>query len=98
MPQLLIHSEAGETSSLSLINDTVTIGRRRDNALCLPHLSVSGHHARITGENDCYIIEDLQSTNGTQINGESIERQVLVHQDDMTIGSYKISYSDQHCA
>ena len=94
MPQLLIHSEAGETSSLSLFDEVVSIGRRRDNALCLPHLSVSGHHARITGENDCYIIEDLRSTNGTQINGQNIERQVLVHQDDLTIGSYKISYSE----
>lgn len=96
MPQLLIHSESGDTSSLSINDDTITIGRRRSNALCLPHLSVSGHHARIIQENGCLLIEDLQSTNGTLVNGEKVKRQVLVHLDDITIGSYRVSYSETY--
>jgi len=98
MPQLLIHSETGETSSLSITEDTLTIGRRRGNALCLPHLSVSGYHARIVRENGCLIIEDLNSTNGTQINGENSARRVLVHLDEIAIGSYRISYSETYAA
>lgn len=98
MPQLLIHSESGETSSLTIATDTVTIGRRRSNSLCLPHLSVSGFHARIIDENGCLIIEDLDSTNGTIVNGEKIKRQVLVHLDDIIIGSYRVSYSETYTA
>ncbi len=96
MPQLIIHSESGETSSLTITTDSVTIGRRRGNALCLPHLSVSGFHARIITESGCLIIEDLNSTNGTIVNGEKIIRQVLVHMDDIIIGSYRVSYSETH--
>lgn len=94
MPQLLIHDETGATSSLNIKTETVTIGRRRGNGLCLPHLSVSGYHACITDENGCLIIKDLDSTNGTIVNGEKIKRQVLVHLDDIIIGSYRISYSE----
>ncbi len=94
MPQLLIHDQSGETSSVTITGDAVTIGRRRTNALCLPHLSVSGFHARIDDEQGCLIIEDLDSTNGTIINGEKIKRHVLVHLDDIIIGRYRISYSE----
>ena len=96
MPQLIIHSESGETSSLTIATDTVTIGRRKDNTLCLPHLSVSGYHARIIEESGCSIIEDLNSTNGTIVNGEKISKQVLVHLDDIIIGSYRASYSETY--
>jgi len=94
MPQLLIHSDTGETSYLTIDKDIVTVGRRSENDLCLPHLSVSGYHARIVAANSCLVIEDQQSTNGTMVNGQRIDQQVLVHLDDITIGSYKISYSE----
>ena len=94
MPQLIIHDESGDTSSLAISTETVTIGRRRTNTLCLPNLSVSGFHARITDEKGCLIIEDLDSTNGTIVNGEKIKRQVLVHLDDIIIGNYRISYTE----
>ncbi len=96
MPQLIIHDESGETSSLTISTKTVTIGRRRTNTLCLPHLSVSGFHACITDDKGCLIIEDLDSTNGTIVNGEKIKRQVLVHLDDIIIGSYRVSYSETY--
>ena len=96
MPQLLISDESGETSSLAIATQTVTIGRRRNNSLCLPHLSVSGYHAQIAAEKGCLTIEDLDSTNGTIVNGEKIAKQVLVHLDDIIIGSYRISYSETY--
>lgn len=94
MPQLTITTETGETSSLNLTTDVVMIGRRRDNALCLPHLSVSGHHAKIVDDAGCLTIEDLKSTNGTHVNGRPVQRHVLLHSDDIVIGKYKIRYSE----
>jgi len=96
MPQLLIHSDTGEATYLTIEEETISVGRRSENDLCLPHLSVSGFHARIKPAKGCLVIEDLQSTNGTMVNGERINQQVLVHLDDITIGSYKISYSETH--
>lgn len=96
MPQLTIIAETGETSSLSLTNDELTIGRRRDNHLCLPHLSVSGYHARIYGDQDCLTLEDLGSTNGTLINGRRIRQHFLIHSDEIIIGSYQIRYSETY--
>lgn len=96
MPQLIITAQTGETSSLSLSTDTLTIGRRRDNTLCLPHLSVSGHHARIVDEASCLMLEDLGSTNGTFVNGRKVEQHFLLHSDEITIGKYQIRYSETY--
>lgn len=94
MSQLIITAETGESTSLGLSDKTVTIGRRRDNALCLPHLSVSGHHARVFSDSGCLTIEDLHSTNGTVVNGQKIDRHVLLHSDEIRIGTYKLNYSE----
>ena len=96
MPQLTITTETGETSSLSLSTEIVTIGRRRDNSLCLPHLSVSGRHARIVDESGCLTLEDLGSTNGTLVNGRPVTKHFLLHSDDITIGKYQIRYSENY--
>ncbi|MEM7256327.1 MAG: FHA domain-containing protein [Pseudomonadota bacterium] len=94
MPQLIITAETGESTSLGLSEDTVTIGRRRDNSLCLPHLSVSGYHAEVISDAGCPIIQDLQSTNGTVVNGRKIHRHFLLHSDEIAIGTYKLQYSE----
>lgn len=94
MPQLIITAETGESTSLGLSDETVTIGRRRDNSLCLPHLSVSGYHARVLSDSGCLIIEDLNSTNGTLVNGHKIDRHFLLHSDDIKIGTYALKYSE----
>jgi len=96
MPQLTIIAETGETSSLSLANSELTIGRRRDNQLCLPHLSVSGYHARIYGDPDCLTLEDLGSTNGTLLNGRRIKQHFLLHSDEIIIGSYQLRYTETY--
>jgi hypothetical protein len=94
MAQLIITSDSGETSLHHLTEDIVTIGRRKDNSLCLSHLSISGHHARISRENGCLVLEDLQSTNGTLVNGVPISRHVLSHHDQITLGMFELQYTE----
>lgn len=96
MPQLIITAETGESTSLGLSDETVTIGRRRDNSLCLPQLSVSGFHARVISDSGCLILEDLESTNGTLVNGRKIDRHFLLHSDEISIGTYKLKYSETY--
>ena len=72
--------------------DIITIGRRSSNDVCVPHLSVSGKHARITIEDGEARIEDLNSTNGTYINGRLIARQILQQGDDIIMGKVRLKF------
>lgn len=70
------------------INREITIGRKEDNSIVLPESYVSGHHARIYMRNNRYIIEDLNSTNGTILNGDRLEeRTYLSAGDQVKIGT-----------
>jgi pSer/pThr/pTyr-binding forkhead associated (FHA) protein len=55
-----------------LLDAECTIGRANDNALAVPDGSVSSKHARILRTDDGFVIEDLQSRNGTFVNGERV--------------------------
>ncbi len=69
----------------------ITIGRRSTNDVCIPNLSVSGMHARLTIDADGALIEDNSSTNGTYVNGRLISRQLLNNDDEVVIGKSRIT-------
>ena len=71
---------------------TVTVGRRSTNDVCVPHLSVSGNHCKISINGNGSTIEDLKSTNGTYINGRLISRQALNDGDDIVIGKARLTF------
>src|SRR5262252_6677534 len=74
------------------IDQIVTIGRLLDNRVVLDHPSVSSHHACVFADGDQYIVEDLQSTNGTFVNGRRISRRTLRNGDVMKIGRHTIVF------
>lgn len=70
------------------INREITIGRRDDNSIVLNEGYVSGHHARVYLRNNQYILEDLNSTNGTILNDQRIDNKVYIKNgDEIKIGS-----------
>lgn len=71
---------------------TITIGRRSTNDVCIPNLSVSGTHAKIMLSDTGAMVEDLNSTNGTYINGRLISRQLLKDGEDIVMGRIRITY------
>lgn len=71
---------------------TITIGRRSTNDVCVPNLSVSGTHAKIMLSDSGAMVEDLNSTNGTYINGRLISRQLLKDGEDIVMGRIRITY------
>ncbi len=78
-----------------LDKDTFTIGRKSDNDIEIDNLAVSGHHAKVlTILNDSFI-EDLNSTNGTYVNGTLIQKQVLQNGDVIKIGKHQIKYINE---
>lgn len=81
-------------SELTLDKETITIGRKSDNDIHLDSLAISGHHAQIiTILNDSFI-EDLNSTNGTHLNGSAIKKNVLTDGDVIKVGKHEIKYTN----
>ena len=78
--------EPQRTESYSLTGEEVLIGRRSGAHIILSHRLVSRQHARIVREGDGFVIIDLQSSHGTFVNGERIERRQLCSKDRIRLG------------
>lgn len=77
MARLLLLSEGFTGRTYELKVEKTTVGRVSDNAFEIPEASVSSHHAEIILRGNDIVIRDLDSTNGTFINGEKITEAVL---------------------
>ncbi|HEX21652.1 MAG TPA: DUF2662 domain-containing protein [Actinobacteria bacterium] len=81
---VLIHLETGKRFALK--GETIYIGRQANNDMVVDDPSVSRRHARLEREGPSYVITDLNSTNGTQINQIPITTGVLEDEDCLTLG------------
>ena len=70
----------------------ITIGRGEENSIVLSHPEVSGYHARIDRRETEYILTDLQSTNGTLVNGRKVFSHRLSHGDRISIGKNRLLF------
>ncbi|AOR24667.1 FHA domain-containing protein [Clostridium taeniosporum] len=76
-----------EGSVIPIRND-LTIGRKSENSISLSDQHVSGNHARVFIRNTGLFVEDLNSTNGTYVNGNRIKgKQKLSNKDEIRIGT-----------
>ncbi len=80
---------AGE--SVPLLPTTLTIGREHDNNIELKDPDVARYHARVVYERGNYVVEDLDSTTGTWVNGQRTHRSPLNHGDVLRVGSTEIA-------
>lgn len=77
-----------------LFDDEQTVGREPTNTIVLPHGSVSSRHARIFRTPEGFVLEDLQSRNGTFVNGERVtEPRLLVKDDLVRFGKVVLTFS-----
>ena len=90
---LLIRAGGGrEGEVFSLESDVLTIGRSPHSDLFLDDVTVSRHHARLIRDDSGYLVEDLNSLNGTYINRKRIERHRLSDGDELQIGKFKLAF------
>lgn len=68
----------------------ITIGRNPGNDIHIDNLGVSKQHAKIIKQDGAYVIEDLNSTNGTFINEKRVARAVLNDNDEIHIGKHSL--------
>ncbi len=77
MARLVLLSEGLTGRTYELNVEKTTVGRVEDNAFQIPETSVSSHHAEILLRGNDVVVKDLNSTNGTFINGEKVNEAVL---------------------
>ncbi len=92
MGKLVVSLDNVVIKDVPISKERTTLGRRPYNDVVIDNLAVSGEHAvlHLVGR-DVYI-EDLNSTNGTYLNGRAIKKQLLVHNDTVEIGKYKVKF------
>jgi predicted component of type VI protein secretion system len=90
--KLVLHIPGGGTRDIKLDRDRITIGRRADNDVHLPYPAVSAEHAAIVTVLDDSFLEDLQSTNGTLVNGKRITKHFLRDHDAIDLGRVQLLY------
>ncbi len=83
-------------SIFELTGDTLTIGRSPDNQACIRDASVSGKHCVIERDGNKYTLRDLDSTNGTHINGVKIKVSRLKPKDIIKIGSVDLLFDGEN--
>lgn len=72
----------------------INIGRMSDNDIVLPNAHVSRYHAQIKGMGGKFVLEDLQSTSGTSVNGSQITRKILAPGDVISLAGIPIIYGE----
>ena len=98
MGKLIITESSGVARELALDKERVSIGRHADNDICLNDKAVSGHHAVIITILSDSFLEDLDSTNGTLVNGKQIAKHPLSNGDTVTIGRNSLRYEAEQQA
>ena len=96
--QLIVRLDEAIVQCYELTTQIVTIGRSADNALPLPHPTVSRHHAEIRLEANTPVIVDLGSANGIFVNGVRMEvhaSQPLLPDTIVQIGPFTLTYDIQ---
>ncbi len=92
MGKLVISMDGVVIKEVQITKDKTTLGRRPYNDIVIDNLAVSGEHAALQMTGADVFMEDLNSTNGTYINGKAVKKQLLVHNDTIEVGKYRIKY------
>ena len=96
MARLILSLDNQVLAEYNMTKERYTIGRLPDNDVRIDNPAVSGHHSLIINILNDSFLEDLNSTNGTYVNGKLIKKHALQHGDVITIGHHQLRFSDQH--
>jgi len=94
MARLILSLDGQVLAEYNMNKERYTMGRLPDNDVRVDNAAVSGHHALIINILNDSFLEDLNSTNGTYVNGKLIKKHALQHGDVITIGQHHLRFVD----
>ena len=92
MAKMIISRDAQAVQEVELGAGRTTIGRHPHNDVVIGHQAVSARHAAVTSIDGASMLEDLDSSNGTFLNGQRITRAALADGDRVTIANFDLEY------
>ncbi len=92
LPTLVVRDENGSAETVRLTKEVVTIGRLPDCDVVLKDRGASRRHAQIRTKDGVSTLTDLGSTNGTRLNGATVQSRALDDGDRITIGTTVLEY------
>jgi len=92
MARLILSLGAQIMAEYNMNKERYTIGRLPDSDVHIDNPAVSGHHSLIINILNDSFLEDLNSTNGTYVNGKMIKKHVLQHDDIITVGHHQMRF------
>ena len=92
MAYFLQYSDSGNEKRIEVHDKELLLGRSPDCGVVIAQPGISRHHCKISHEGDHYIIEDLQSKNGTRVNNVYINKAKLSDKDSILVAEYPVSF------
>src|SRR5919106_975316 len=94
MARLILSLDGQVMAEYNMNKERYTIGRLPDNDIRIDNPAVSGHHSLVINILNDSFLEDLNSTNGTYVNGKLIKKHALQHGDVVTVGHHQLRFVD----
>src|SRR5580658_2386296 len=94
MARLVLSLDGQVMAEYNMNKERYTIGRLPDNDIRIDNAAVSGHHSLIINILNDSFLEDLNSTNGTYVNGKLIKKHALQHGDVITVGHHQLRFAE----
>lgn len=95
MGKLILSLDGAVLAEYDMNKERYTIGRLPDNDIHIDNMAVSGHHALIINILNDSFLEDLNSTNGTYVNGKLVKKHALQDGDVITAGKHTLKYVNE---
>jgi pSer/pThr/pTyr-binding forkhead associated (FHA) protein len=93
---LIVRAGAQAGARFPLSATTTRMGRHPDSEISLDDITVSRRHADIERTSDGYVVSDAGSLNGTYVNQERVDRQLLRHGDELQIGKFRLVFFERN--
>jgi pSer/pThr/pTyr-binding forkhead associated (FHA) protein len=94
MARLILSLDGQVMAEYNMNKERYTVGRLPDNDVRIDNPAVSGHHSLVINILNDSFLEDLNSTNGTYVNGKLIKKHALQHGDVVTVGHHQLRFVD----
>src|SRR5688500_1647570 len=94
MARLILSLDGQVMAEYNMNKERYTVGRLPDNEICIDSRAVCGHHALVIHIRSDSFLQDLNSTNGTYVNGKLNKKHALQHRDLVTVGHHQLRFVD----